>query len=219
MTATLQRSKPMSALSGKAKPCEAPGCRVKFAPQRPFQCWCSPECGLIISRFKLEKKAREDAKAEKLARAAERKADRAKKEQFKRLNDLRAEAQDQFNRYIRYRDHGKPCIDCGQSLGDQRHGGSYDAGHYLSRGSAPHLAFDERNVHAQRKNCNRPGGTTRDKFRAGLIARIGLEAVEALEADQEPRRFRHDDYRQIRDTYRAKANELQRSLRDAQDLV
>lgn len=85
MTATLQRSKPMSALSGKAKPCEAPGCRVKFAPQRPFQCWCSPECGLIISRFKLEKKAREDAKAEKLARAAERKADRAKKEQFKRM--------------------------------------------------------------------------------------------------------------------------------------
>lgn len=211
-TTTLQRGTPMAALSGKPKACKAPGCKRKFTPSRLFEVWCSPDCGLAIARGRM-------AKEQKAKATAERKADRVKKEAHKRLPDLRAEAQVQFNRYIRYRDHGQPCIDCGQPMGDQRHGGSYDAGHYLSRGSAPHLAFDERNVHGQRKNCNRPGGTTRDKFRAGLITRIGLEAVEALEADQEPRRFRHDDYRQIRDTYRAKANELQRSLRDAQDLV
>lgn len=215
--ATLQRSTPMAALSGKPRGCDAPGCKVRFVPTRPFQCWCSPECGLVISRLKLEKKALADAKAEKAARTAERQQDRAKKEKLKRLQDLRAEAQQQFNRYIRFRDFGKGCIDCGQPLGEQKFGGSYDAGHYLSRGSNWHLAFDERNVHAQRKSCNRPGGTTREKLRAGVVARIGLEAVEALEADQAPRRYRHDDYRQIRDTYRAKANELKRAQGDGRE--
>src|SRR6185436_23692 len=67
-------------------------------------------------------------------------------------------AQDAFNRYVRLRDlaAGHGCIDCGKPFEPSKPGGSVDAGHYLSRGSAPHLKFDERNVFAQRKNCNRP---------------------------------------------------------------
>ncbi len=103
---------------------------------------------------------------------------------------------------------GYGCIDCGKPFEPQKPGGSVDAGHYLSRGSAPHLAFDERNVHAQRKNCNRPGGATAAEYRAGLVERIGHAAVEELEADQESRRYRDDDYRRIRDEYRAKLKEL-----------
>lgn len=37
---------------------------------------------------------------------------------------------------------------------------------------------------------------------------IGLSSVEALEADTTPRRYRADDYRRIRDEYRAKLREL-----------
>lgn len=129
---------------------------------------------------------------------------------MKKLGELRKEAQDAFNRYIRLRDQNRPCICCGEPLGDPRYGGAYDAGHFLSRGSHPNLAFDERNVNAQRKGCNRPGGTTSAKFRAGMVARYGLAAVEALEADQTLRQYRHEDYREIKATYRAKARELEK---------
>ena len=100
------------------------------------------------------------------------------------------------------------CIDCDKPFEPQKPGGSVDAGHYLSRGSHPNLAFSEQNCFAQRKNCNRPGGTTATAFRLGVIDRIGLDAVEALESDTTPRRYRAEDYRAIRDLYRAKLKEL-----------
>lgn len=144
------------------------------------------------------------AKAEQKKAAAERKADRAKREAIKTAKELRPEAQAAFNAFIRFRDRFQPCICCGKPFESDKPGGAMDAGHFRSRGSAPHLAFNEDNCHAQRKNCNRPGGTTYDRYRAGLIARIGLARVEALEANNEARRFRAEDYRAIRDQYRAK---------------
>lgn len=172
-----------------------------FTPVRPMQAACCQLCALnFVSHAK--------AKAAALAAKEERKADRAKLDSMKRLGELRSEAQAVFNRYIRLRDAGMPCICCGKPLGDARFGGAYDAGHYLSRGSHPNLAFDEVNVNAQRKSCNRPGGTTAAQFRLGMIARYGLEAVERLEADQAPRQYRHDDYREIKRVYAQKAREL-----------
>ena len=63
-------------------------------------------------------------------------------------------------------------------------------------------------MHAQRKNCNRPGGTTRAAFRAGMIARVGPAEVERLEADQAPRKFSPDELRALRALYREKAKAL-----------
>ena len=54
-------------------------------------------------------------------------------------------------------------------------------------GSAAHLRFDERNAHAQRKVCNRWGAGRAVDYRIGLVARIGLAAVEALESDNAPK--------------------------------
>ena len=54
-------------------------------------------------------------------------------------------------------------------------------------------------------------------YRAGLIERIGLDEVLALEADQTPRRYSADDLRAIRDKYRKKAREL-RKERDEREL-
>jgi hypothetical protein len=85
-----------------------------------------------------------------------------------------------------------------------------DAGHYLSRGSAEHLRFNENNVFGQRKNCNRPGGTTRAAFRAGVIARIGLAAVEALEADQTVAKWTIEDLKAMKKAYQAKLKELKK---------
>ena len=185
----------------KAKRCRA--CREDFYPIRAMQIACSPRCAIQLAE---KKRAKDAADSEK----AERQQIKARKEKAKRPSDLKAEARTAFHAYIRARDiaAGYGCIDCGKPFEPQKPGGSVDAGHYLSRGSAPHLAFDERNVHAQRKNCNRPGGATAAEYRAGLVERISLAVVEELEADQESRRYRDDDYRRIRDEYRAKLKEL-----------
>ncbi len=179
-------------------------CRHPYDRKRMSQSCCeSVECAIKAGQDRRAKEAAKQAKAE-------RAAIKARKEKAKRPQDLKAEARTEFHAYIRARDiaAGYGCIDCGKPFEPQKPGGSVDAGHYLSRGSAPHLAFDERNVHAQRKNCNRPGGATAAEYRAGLVERIGHAAVEELEADQESRRYRDDDYRRIRDEYRAKLKEL-----------
>lgn len=183
----------------KPKLCKT--CKTSFTPRLPMAVCCSPMCALSLARSKR-------AKAEKVRQVKEKRETRARIIETKGRGYWIEQAQKSFNLWVRTRDAGQPCICCGKPFEPQKPGGSMDAGHYLSRGSAPHLRFDERNVFGQRKNCNRPGGTTRAAFRAGLIARIGLEAVEALECDQEPRKWSIDDLKQIKATYAAKVREL-----------
>lgn len=183
------------------------GCRQPATGGNGVTAWATIDCAIKIAIMRREKvvktRAKEDCAAFKV-----------RKEKAKRPQDLKVEAQRAFNAYIRARDlsAGHPCICCGKPFEPQKFGGSVDAGHFLSRGSHPNLAFDERNCFAQRKNCNRPGGTTAAAFKLGVIGRIGLEAVEALEADTMPRRYRADDYRRIRDEYRIKLKELKRRI-------
>lgn len=179
-------------------------CRQPYKPARMGQgCCLNLDCIIQAGQARKAKEAAKQAKAE-------RAAIKVRKEAAKRPKTLKVEAQAAFNAYIRARDliAGHNCIDCGKPFEPQKPGGSVDAGHYLSRGSHPNLAFSEQNCFAQRKNCNRPGGTTATAFRLGVIDRIGLDAVEALESDTTPRRYRAEDYRAIRDLYRAKLKEL-----------
>jgi hypothetical protein len=144
------------------------------------------------------------------ARRNEKRRDRAKRNDLKTIPDLIKEAQREFNQFIRLRDRGQPCICCGQPLGAGEVGGAYDCGHYRSTGSASHLRFDERNAHAQRKHCNRYGAGRAVDYRVGLIGRIGLGSVEALEADNQPRKWTREELIAIRDTYRAKVRALKK---------
>lgn len=183
------------------------GCGQMFRPMRKDQRACDEACAINMGPHLAKLAAEERAKAE-------RKADREARDRLKRLGDLRTEAQAAFNAYIRARDRkaGHGCICCGEPLdwSGTKPGGAVDAGHFVSRGSAPELAFDERNVNAQRKGCNRPGGAKRDDFRAGMVARWGAEVVAELEGRSPPARLRHDDYRAIKTEYRRKARELER---------
>jgi hypothetical protein len=169
--------------------------------------WCSPDCGAALALAKLEK-----SKAK--AAQADRKATKAQLEALKPLPKLRKEAQAAFNSFIRARDrlagHGCICCDAPLDWYSGKPGGSVDAGHFVSRGSAIELAFDERNTNAQAKSCNRPGGTTRDRFRAGMIARWGEAVVAELEGPHELPKLKHDDLRRIRDMYRAKARQVEK---------
>lgn len=181
-----------------------PHCRQTYKPARMGQKSClEMDCILKAGQARKAKEAAKQAKAE-------RREIRARKDKLKTRRDYINEAQRAFNAYIRFRDKraGYSCICCSVPLGDSEVGGAFDCGHYRSIGSAPHLRFDERNAHGQTKQCNRWGAGRAVDYRIGLIQRIGLEAVEALEADQEPRKHSIDDLKAIRDTYRAKLKAL-----------
>jgi hypothetical protein len=178
-------------------------CREPFRPFSSLVKWCSPECGSALAVKKLEKAKAKEA-------AEDKRKTRAQLEALKTRSDWIKDAQQAFNRYVRLRDAGKPCICCGLPLEAGAVGGGYDCGHYRSVGSAPHLRFDERNAHGQRKQCNRYGAGRAVDYRLGLLVRLGADVVEALEADQGERKWSIAELKEIRDTYRAKARELEK---------
>ncbi len=148
--------------------------------------------------------------AEKQAKA-KRKEIRQAKERIKTRSDWMKEAQQAFNAYIRARDDGKPCISCGAAYVDNVRGGRIDAGHYRSIGSCPELRFEPDNCHAQCVTCNRYLSGNAVDYRLGLINRIGLERVERLERQHDPKKYTIDDLKEIRDKYRAMKRELEKA--------
>ena len=181
-----------------------PHCRGKLETGQRIH----PACIDGYAEAQDEKVKRAEAKMARAAAKVERAETRRRKEAIKTIPDYIKEAQIAFNAFIRERDADKPCICCGRPLGDGDVGGAFDCGHYRSTGSASHLRFNEDNAHAQRKQCNRWGAGRAVDYRIGLVARIGLEAVEALESDNDPRKWTRDGLIEVRDTYRAKLKEL-----------
>lgn len=194
----------LSASQPKPKKCQNPECGTRFIPQRFGQKVCSPKCALAI-------KDKHANPARKAIADRERREIKVRKERLKSRADHLREAQQAFNEFIRERDRlaGHPCISSGRPL--DWNGNAVDAGHYRSTGAAPHLRFDERNCHAQSKQENRYLSGNAADYRIGLIARIGLAAVEALEADNTVRKYTVEDLKQIKATYRAKLRELKRA--------
>lgn len=196
----------MSLTTKKPRPkrCKNPACRASFVPQRLGQAVCSPKCALATVEV-------QKAKEKKSLALADRREIKVRKEALKSRGDHMREAQQAFNEYIRTRDQaaGHLCISSGKPL--DWSGNAVDAGHYRSVGSAPHLRFDERNCHAQSKQDNRFLSGNAVDYRIGLIARIGQEAVDALESDQSVRKYTVDEIKAIKAAYRAKTRELKRA--------
>lgn len=177
----------------KAKTCEV--CERVFVPDRMGQIVCRPACAMARVRQ---------------AKKAERASIKARKEAIKTIPDYIKEAQHAFNAYVRARDSAQPCICCGRTqeagYGTAAHG--WDCGHYRSTGSASHLRFNEDNAHRQLVICNRHGAGRAVDYRRGLIHRIGIDRVEALESSNTPHKWTREELIAIRDTYRAKLKEL-----------
>jgi hypothetical protein len=67
------------------------------------------------------------------------------------------------------------------------------------------------NCNAQSKHDNRYLSGNVAEYRLGLIARYGIEAVEALERDQSVRRYTIEDLQAIKALYRQKLKDLRRA--------
>ncbi len=191
----------------KVRKCRAPGCTNEFFPILPMQKVCCPKCAIAVAVAKREKD-------EKASAAAERRERREKLEAMKPRRHWIAEAKKAMHRWVRLRDEGKPCISCGRPLvSNGKFGGDFDAGHYRSVGSAKHLEFVEWNVHGQCKVCNNHLAGNHVAYRAGLIVRIGLAAVDELEADQAPRRYSVEDLKALKAHYSQLAKALEHDRR------
>ena len=172
----------------RAKTCKA--CKHKFTPTQPLQYVCGLRCAISYANVLAEKRKALEA-------SQSRRETKLRLAKFKTKSDWLKEAQTIFNKFIRIRDSDQPCISC-----KRFHTGQYHAGHYRSVGSAPHLRFNEENVQKQCSACNNYLSGNAIEFRRNLIGKIGVEAVEALESDDEPKHYTIDDIKAIKAKYK-----------------
>lgn len=174
----------------RKKKCKS--CGKIFQPERPIQPCCSISCAINL--------------------ANEQKSKRAKKEkvEFKRkflANDRSHQkklAQKYFNRYIRLRDAGLPCIACGR-----HHKGQIHASHYRSVGSQPALRFNELNCHAGCMPCNTHLSGNLIAYRVNLIEKIGIGWVEWLEIEHQPKKYSIEELISVKEKYLKKCKEFE----------
>ena len=187
----------------KLKKCKI--CREPFMPRNMGHVACKPECAQIHGATVAAKKK---AKAQRQERAQ----DKVKREGMKTYPQLIRETQAAFNLVVRLRDQlaGYACVSSGRPL--DWNGNAVDAGHYRSTGSAPHLRFNFDNCHAQSKHDNQYKAGNAVDYRIGLISRIGLARVEALEADNTPRKWTHDELRAMKAEFQAIARNLKKEI-------
>ncbi|WP_140919046.1 recombination protein NinG [Limnobaculum xujianqingii] len=182
-----EEAKPRKRKELKPKKCKA--CLELFKPVNGFQKVCGPTCALKLVRIQRAKEGKKELKIRKLA---------AQPYSYHVRNTQAA-----FNAYIRERDAELPCISCGRY-----HDGQYHAGHFKTTAARPDLRFNEDNVHKQCSVCNNHLSGNIDKYRPALIAKIGLERVEALEVVPKPHRPSVEELKEIRDMYRYKLKQL-----------
>lgn len=180
----------------RTRKCAIKACRTPFPPRSMTHKCCSEDCAAEHARLEREKKDRQERQKGLQA--------------LKTKRDYIKEAQVAFNAFVRLRDQlaGHACISSGRQL--DWSGNAVDAGHYRSVGSAPHLRFNEDNCHAQSKHDNQWKSGNAVDYRLGLIARIGLARVEALESNNIVRKWTVEELIALRDHYRAKLRQMKK---------
>lgn len=181
----------------KAKKCKA--CDNMFIPFQIGQKVCGPSCANKYVQQQNE-----------IAKEKEWKQHYKKwKEENKPYYQLVKEAEIEFNAFIRERDKNEPCISCGNYRDKQYLRGSAEhAGHYRAKGAAPHLRFNEDNCHKQCAHCNDYLSGNIVEYRKRLIEKIGLDRVEAVENDNETRKFTRGELKELKRLYKQKVKEL-----------
>ncbi|UQY45284.1 recombination protein NinG [Mixta hanseatica] len=191
-------------VKGKApKPKKCRICPEKFIPRSTTQTVCSPKCAIQLANQLSERNRK---RQEKLQRDELR----IRREKLKTKSDWSKEAQIAVNRYIFWRDYGRPCIACGRPLNYGVRGGAVDASHYRSRGSASHLRYNVFNIHAGCVRCNRELSGNLIPFRINLIGKIGADRVEKLEHDNTPRKFDIDYLKRMKAIFTRRARHYEK---------
>ncbi|HGN1701949.1 TPA: recombination protein NinG [Proteus mirabilis] len=193
----------------KLKTCKV--CNKEFTPYLSTQKVCSTSCAIKFASNEIK---RTEEKDRKKRLSEERKILRARKEKLKTKSDWNKEAQAAVNKYIFWRDYGQPCIACGRALNYGVRGGSVDASHYRSRGSASHLRFNLLNIHAGCVHCNRDLSGNLIPYRINLINKIGEERVTRLEHDNTVRKFDIEYLKRMKSIFTRRARWYEKRRKD-----
>jgi len=171
-------------------------CKQPFTQYNTIQALCVP-CAIVKGQKKTVIDRKKALQIEKRYLIEE-------KDRIKTKKKWADEAQIAFNAYIRARD-GKICISCGTTKPDIQ----YCAGHYRTRGAASHLRYNEDNVNSQcNKKCNLERSGAISDYRPALIAKIGIERVEALENNNQAHTWTIEELKAIKSEYKAKLKEF-----------
>ena len=197
----------------KEKICAYSKCDKPFIPHNGWHKTCGWRCAVDYQKEVVAKrKVKENRKALKEFKDGD-------------IPHLTKVAQQVFNKYIRKRDEHLPCISCGHIGGmsvdwdditgevtytpnksirqRQRH-----AGHFRPTGRNHQLRFNEDNAHSQCSICNNHLSGNLVPYREALIGKIGLDMVEALETDNETKKYTVEELQEIINTYKDKYKEL-----------
>ena len=149
------------------------------------------------------KNAQDKRRAKEKAEA--RKVDREKLKSLKARSEWLKELQVIFNRFIRLRDAGLPCISCGALDDGSR---QMQAGHYKTVGAHPALRFDESNTNSQCSRCNNFLSGNLLPYRVALIAKVGQAEVDRLEGPQLPLKLTTEEIQALIAECKAKVKAL-----------
>lgn len=158
-------------------------CTRQYQPQRMGQRVCGPAC------------------AAKLVRRDKAAAKDARKDAVKTRRDWIAECQAVINAIARLRDRDRPCISCDLPAGWLVNGTRptvWHASHYRSTAAASALRFNLWNIHKACAQCNLHKSGNLAGYRPRLIAKIGQDRVDFLEASNALVKFDVDYLRRLK---------------------
>ena len=177
---------------------KCPICKQPAELRINLKLFCSIPCAAQRGKAQADK-----AKAKK--QVEQRRADREKLKRLKTRSEWMKDLQVVFNKFVRLRDAGLPCISCGHPNDGSR---QFHASHYKSVGGNPALRFDESNCHSACSICNNYLSGNLVPYRVALIAKVGQAEVDRLEGPQEPLKLTIEQIQQMIAEYKLKIKEM-----------
>ena len=165
-------------------------CKEQFQPYNSLQKYCfKDECRTIwIESEKAKQWQKKKAKI---------------KQDLMTVQDYIKIAQQVFNKYIRLRDKGNKCISCNKTPLKE------NGGHFFNANNHWNVRFDEDNVHLQCEYCNTYLSGNLINYRTNLIAKIGIERYNELEAKSNvTRKFTVGELKEIINEYKKKIKDI-----------
>lgn len=193
---------------GTKSPKLCPICGTEYTPRSSLQKVChNYKCAMEFNRQVDARNAeREKRKQERL----QREDLKQRREKLKGKSEWNREAQAAVNKFIFWRDYGRPCISCGRRLNYGVRGGAVDASHYRSRGAAPWLRFNVFNNNASCVHCNRDLSGNPIPYRINLIEKFGLHRVERIEHDNNVRKFDIEYLKRVKSIFTRRARHYEK---------
>lgn len=167
-------------------------CGEIFTPFRTFDKLC-----YLCTKTELALKNLEKIKKEKKKK---------QKEDLLTLQDYLKLAQQVFNKWVRLRDKGEPCISCKKVIN-----GKTDAGHLYAVGNYPSVRFNETNVNSQCIFCNRYNGGLVNEYRINYVQKYSIEQLEELDQlAHKSRKYTKEELKELIAEYKEKIKSLEK---------